>query len=72
MLLDNEFTANVALPDVAIKLRELRLTKGLSLVAVAKACKIKLNDLSAWEIGKAEPSKEILERLVGFYSQILG
>ena len=33
--MDNEFTANVALPDVAIKLRELRLTQGLSLVAVA-------------------------------------
>ncbi len=68
MFLDNEFTANVALPEMAIKLRELRLTKGLSLVAVAKACKIKLSDLSAWEMGKAEPSKVAFDSLMRLYS----
>ena len=63
-----EITLNIKLPPMALKLRELRLTKGLSLYAVAKACNILFKDLYSYETGKAEPPEETLERLIDFYT----
>lgn len=68
MQTNEELTVNIELPPLALKLRTMRLQKGLTMEVVSKVCDVSIDDLYKWEIGKAEPSKEILERLVGFYS----
>lgn len=66
--MQEELTANMELPPIALKLHTLRLKKNLSMEIVSKICKVSIEDLLKWEMGKIEPSKEILERLVNFYS----
>lgn len=66
--MEEELTINVELPPVALKLRTLRLQKGCTMEVVSKVCNISTEDLCAWEMGKSEPTKEIIDRLVNFYS----
>lgn len=63
-----EFTANIKLSPLALKLRTMRLNRGFSMDVVSIICKVSVDELCAWEIGKSEPSKEILERLISLYT----
>ena len=60
------FTNNVELPAIALKIRSLRIQKGLSIENLANECKINLQDLLLYELGKKEPSKKILKKVLNF------
>lgn len=66
--MEEELTINVELSQIALKLRTLRLQKGFSMKVVSKVCKVGIDDLYAWEMGKVDPPKEVMERLISFYS----
>lgn len=63
-----ELAINVALPPIALKLRTLRMQKNFTVQHVSDVCKIDVEDLLYYEMGKKEPSKEVFETLVSFYS----
>lgn len=66
--MQEETTNSIELLPIALKLRTMRLQKDISLSVVSKVCKISIDDLCTWEMGKAGPPKDLLERLVNFYS----
>lgn len=60
------FTSNVELPEIALKIRSLRVQKGLTIETLATECKISLQDLLLYELGKKEPSKKIMTKLLKY------
>lgn len=62
-----EFAFNVALPPLALKLRTLRLQKHFTVEQVAKVCKISVEDLLYYEMGRKAPPKETLDALISLY-----
>ncbi len=57
---------NISLSPFALKLRELRLKKKLSLEEAASACHIAVKDLILYEIDKAVPSEATKRELLEF------
>lgn len=66
--MEEELNVNIELPPLALKLRTMRLKKDFSMAVVSNVCKVNIDDLYKWEMGKTEPSKEVLERLINFYT----
>lgn len=50
-------------PDVGLKIRELRVQRGLSLRALAEVCDVSPNTISLIERGHSSPSVDTLQRL---------
>lgn len=62
------YTSNIELPSAALKLRELRIKKGISIENIAAACNITFNDLFMYELGKKQPNKIDFEKILEFLS----
>ena len=62
------YTSNIELPSAALKLRALRINKGLSMENIAKACNIAVNDLFLYELGKKQPTKMDFEMILDYLS----
>ena len=62
------YNGNIELPSAALKLRELRIKKGISIENIAAACNIAFNDLFMYELGKKQPTKIDFERILDYLS----
>ena len=63
-----EITLNVQLSDFALKLRRLRMERGLSIDEVAGACNIRRDRLFRYETDKEIPSMQTILTLATFYA----
>lgn len=62
------YTSNIELPSAALKIRELRIKKGMSIENIAAACNIAFNDLFLYELGKKQPAKMDFEMILDYLS----
>lgn len=62
-----ELTLNIQLSDFALKLRRLRMERGLSIDEVAVACNIRRDRLFRYETDKEIPSMQTILTLASFY-----
>lgn len=58
------YTYNIELPEIALKLRQLRIKKGLAIEELAGLSGINSLDLLNFELGKALPSKFKVKKLL--------
>lgn len=63
-----ELTLNIQLSDFALKLRRLRMERGLSIDEVAVACNIRRDMLFRYEADKEIPSMQTILTLATFYA----
>ena len=62
-----EITLNVELSGFALKLRRLRMERGLSIENVADACNIRRDRLFRYETDKEIPSMQTILTLASFF-----
>lgn len=63
----SEFTANVELSAFALRLRRLRLDRGLSPSETARACGLQADAICRYELDKQTPSISSLTALANFF-----
>lgn len=62
------YTYNIELPEMALKLRQMRIQKGLTIEELANLSGVNSLDLLNFELGKAQPSKLKLKKLLKILS----
>lgn len=60
------------LPKLALHLRILRRTRGISQPQISKATGIAVTTLSSWEMGHSVPSLDSARKLAAFYGISIG
>lgn len=60
----DKFICNIELPATALKLRQMRIQKGLTIEELANLSSINSHDLMSFELGKVQPSKLKLKRML--------
>lgn len=62
------YTYNIKLPEMALKLRQMRTQKGLTIEELANLSGVNSLDLLNFELGKVQPSKLKLKKLLKILS----
>lgn len=63
----HEFTSNIQLSGFALKLRRLRIERGMSIEDVADACNIRRDRLFRYETDKEIPPMQTILTLASFF-----
>lgn len=64
-----DLTLNVQLSDLALKIRNFRIGKGLTAKELSILCKVSEADIMAFETDKKVPTNGVMERLLKFLSE---
>jgi len=67
--MNEEITMNILLSPFALKLRKLRIKKGLNYKDVATACRISVADVLSYETDKKTPDESTKRELLNFLSK---
>lgn len=62
------YTYNIELPEMALKLRQMRIQKGLTIEELASLSGINLLDLINYELGKKRLTKKVLKKILNYLS----